>query len=52
MILPLADALQNCLQDLTSRIAGLDNEQMSGRAMGMGAMLGYSLGAIKDYNKY
>lgn len=48
MILPLADALQNCLQDLTSRIAGLDNEQMSGRAMGMGAMLGYSLGAIKE----
>lgn len=48
MILPLADALQNCLQDLTSRIAGLDNEQMSGRAMGMGAMLGYSIGAIKE----
>ena len=48
MILPLADALQNCLQDLISRIAGLDNEQMSGRAMGMGAMLGYSLGAIKE----
>ena len=48
MILPLADALQNCLQGLTSRIAGLDNEQMSGRAMGMGAMLGYSIGAIKE----
>lgn len=48
MILPLADALQNCLQDLTSRIAGVDNEQMTGRAMGMGAMLGYSVGAIKE----
>lgn len=48
MILPLADALQNCLQDLTSRIAGVDNEQMAGRAMGMGAMLGYSVGAIKE----
>ena len=48
MILPLADSLMNCLQDLTSRIAGLDNEQMSNRAMGMGAMLGYSIGAIKE----
>ena len=48
MILPLADALQNCLQDLTSRIAGVDNEQMAGRAMGMGAMLGYSVGAVKE----
>ena len=48
MILPLADALQNCLQNLTSRIAGIDNEQMTGRVMGMGAMLGFSLGAIKE----
>lgn len=51
MILPLADALQNCLQNLTSRIAGVDNEQMTGRAMGMGAMLGYGLGAIKEQFK-
>lgn len=51
MILPLADALQNCLQNLTSRIAGLDNEQMTGRAMGMGAMLGYGIGAIKEQFK-
>lgn len=48
MILPLADALQNCLQNLTSRIAGVDNEQMTGRVMGMGAMLGFGLGAIKE----
>lgn len=48
MILPLADALQNCLQNLTSRIAGIDNEQMTGRIMGMGAMLGFGLGAIKE----
>lgn len=48
MILPLADALQNCLQDLTSRIAGVDNEQMTGRVLGMGAMMGYGLGAIKE----
>ena len=48
MILPLADALQNSFQNLTSRIAGIDNEQMSNRALGMGAMLGYGLGAIKE----
>lgn len=48
MILPLADTLQNCLQNLTSRIAGVDNEQMTGRVMGMGAMLGFGLGAIKE----
>lgn len=51
MILPLADALQNCLQNLTSRIAGVDNEQMTGRVLGMGAMLGFGLGAIKEQFK-
>ena len=48
MILPLADALQNCFQNLTSRIAGVDNEQMTNRVVGMGAMLGFGLGAIKQ----
>ena len=48
MILPLADALQNCFQNLTSRIAGVDNEQMTNRVIGMGAMLGYGIGAIKE----
>ena len=51
MILPLADALQNCLQNLTSRIAGVDNEQMTGRVMGMSAMMGFGLGAIKEQFK-
>lgn len=51
MILPLADALQNTLQNLTSRIAGVDNEQMTGRAMGMGTALGYSIGAMKEQFK-
>jgi len=51
MILPLADALQNTLQNLTSRIAGVDNEQVAGRAMGMGAMLGYGIGTIKEQFK-
>lgn len=48
MILPLADALMNCFQNLTSRIAGVDNEQMSNRVVGIGAMLGFGLGAIKE----
>lgn len=51
MILPLADALQNCLQNLTSRIAGVDNEQMTNRVMGMSAMLGFGVGAIKEQFK-
>lgn len=51
MILPLADALQNTLQNLTSRIAGVDNEQMTGRVMGMGAMLGFGIGAMKEQFK-
>lgn len=44
----MADALQNCLQDLTSRIAGVDNEMMTNRGLGMGAAIGYSLGTIKE----
>ena len=51
MILPLADTLQNCLQNLTSRIAGIDNEQMTNRVLGTGAMLGFGLGAIKEQFK-
>jgi hypothetical protein len=51
MILPLADALQNCLQNLTSRIAGVDNEQMTNRVIGMGAMTGFGLAAIKEQFK-
>ena len=51
MILPLADALLNCLQNLTSRIAGVDNEQMTNRVIGMGAMAGFGLAAIKEQFK-
>ena len=51
MILPLADTLQNCLQNLTSRIAGVDNEQMTNRVLGTSAMLGFGLGAIKEQFK-
>ena len=48
MIMPLADTLLNCLQNLTSRIAGLDNEQMTGRVFGAAGMLGYGMSAIKE----
>lgn len=51
MILPLADSLQNCLQNLTSRIAGVDNEQMTNRVIGTGAMLGFGVNAIKEQFK-
>lgn len=51
MILPLADALLNCLQNLTSRIAGVDNEQMTNRVIGMGAMAGFGLATIKEQFK-
>lgn len=52
MLLPVADVLMNCLQNLTSRIAGLDNNEMSMRGIGLGSTLGgaigYSIGAIKN----
>lgn len=51
MILPLADALQNSLQNLTSRIAGVDNEQMTNRVIGMGTIAGFGLAAIKKQFK-
>ncbi len=51
MLLPIADVLMNCLQNLTSRIAGLDNNDISMRGMGLAAVLGkgavYSINAIK-----
>lgn len=51
MLLPIADVLMNCLQNLTSRIAGLDNNEMALRFVGLGASfgtgIGYSINAIK-----
>ncbi len=51
MLLPVADVLMNCLQNLTSRIAGLDNNEMSMRGLGLasafGTGIGYSINAIK-----
>lgn len=51
MIVPIADVLQNCFQNLTSRIAGLDSEQMTGRVLGAGTMFGYGLSTIKEQFK-
>lgn len=51
MILPVADVLMNCLQSLTSRIAGVNNNEITMKSMGMfgglGGAIGYSFGAIK-----
>ena len=51
MLLPIADVLMNCLQNLTSRIAGLDSNESTMRAIGLGSAfgsaIGYSVGAIK-----
>lgn len=46
MILPLGDALQNTMQNLVSRIAGVDNEQLANRGIGMGAAMGSTISAI------
>lgn len=46
MILPLADALQNTMQNLVSRIAGVNNEELAGRGIGMGAAMGYTIKSI------
>lgn len=46
MILPLADALQNTMQNLVSRIAGVNNEELANRGIGMGATMGYTVKSI------
>lgn len=48
MILPLGDVLLNTMQNLVSRIAGLNNEEMANRGIGMGAAMAgtvHSIGA-------
>ena len=35
MILPLGDALQNTMQNLVSRVAGVNNEELANRGIGM-----------------
>lgn len=46
MVLPLADALQNMMQNLVSRIAGINNEELSNRGIGMGMAIGYTVKSI------
>ena len=55
MILPLASTIQNSLQDLTSRIAGIDTNQQATQAFAMGGVaggaIGYGISAIKEQFK-
>lgn len=46
MILPLGDALQNTMQNLVSRMAGIDNEQLANRGIGMGGAIGNTIKSI------
>lgn len=46
MILPIADVLQNTLQNLVSRIAGVNNEELANRGIGMAGAMAHSVGAI------
>lgn len=39
MILPLGDALQNTMQNLVSRVAGINNEELANRGIGIGAAM-------------
>lgn len=55
MILPLASTMQNSLQDLTSRIAGIDTNQQATQAFALGGLAGGTIGhgitAIKEQFK-
>ncbi len=46
MILPIADALQNCLQNLISRIAGINNDELANRGIGMAGAMAHSIKTI------
>lgn len=46
MILPIADALQNTLQNLVSRIAGINNDELANRGIGMAGAMAHSVNAI------
>ena len=55
MILPLASTIQNSLQDLTSRIAGIDTNQQATQAFALsglaGGTIGHGITAIKEQFK-
>ena len=46
MILPLGDVLLNTMQNLVSRIAGVNNEEISNRGIGMAAGMAYTIHSI------
>lgn len=46
MILPLAEVLQNTLQNLVSRVAGVPSEEISNRGIGMAAEMAYTMRAF------
>ena len=46
MILPIADTLQNTLQNLVSRVAGINNEDLSNRGIGMAGAMAHSINTI------
>lgn len=46
MILPLADVLQNTLQNLVSRIAGIQNDEIANRGIGMAHEMGNTVKAF------
>lgn len=46
MILPIADTLQNCLQNLVSRIAGINNDELANRGIGMAGVMAHSIRTI------
>ncbi len=46
MILPIAEALQNTLQNLVSRVAGINNDEVANRGIGMAGAMAYSIKTI------
>lgn len=46
MILPIADTLQNTLQNLVSRIAGIQNDELANRGIGMAGAMAHSIKTI------
>lgn len=46
MILPLGEALLNTMQNLVSRVAGLNNEEIANRGIGMGAVMAHTVHSI------
>jgi hypothetical protein len=46
MILPIANTLQNTLQNLVSRVAGINNEELADRGIGMAGAMVHSIRSI------